>query len=1352
MLKLKFPLSLVLLAVWLVLVAPSAPLQADPPPAAPEYDEPDPDAPPSFDFDIVLQDDSNPGSIILLNSFTGDYIFCPGPGEGNAGLPQDEPAPNGARPNVGMDGGTSEASRSPSGSLSLTDHPTGQAPDAFQEGGSSPQEKAGKAADDYMEQKGVDPSSAAGQVVKPYVVGTTVVDDQWGAQRYGYDPAGRMIRVVDPTGNAAYRYQYDARENRTRVIDDSGGTTRYEYDSAGRLIRSTDPAGRTTTFRYEPNPQGTRIFAANPAGQTTRFQYDVAGRVTRVTDPAGQTTRFQYDARDNRVSVTDPAGNTTRFDYDAAGRATQRTYLDDDGKPSATVSFDPSSGRIDTISLFDLGDSTRTTTDMDGGTTRFSYDAAGRTIQLDQILQQLQNPPSEQGYLDAIDQGMEILYGGMRPLPSGSDSQPGATDLPPIGGPVGPLVVPQPGPSPLDEVIEQLQNPPSAEDYEKAIDEGMEILYGELIPLPTPGSPEGESTPYVPATGGGDGSGGGAGGGDGSGGGKGDQKEDSMEQRLQEAIDALQQGGSSGDLGGAIDQGMETLYGGLIPLPTPGQGAFTPGPDVHFQPTGPLPPTGHEPAHLQQRPAGPREIQTEIIQMDLTGSSPQIGPVRVQTSGPTQNFTHRSAGLVNVPGQAGWPMPFDVPMGGAGGKGGAGDDGGEGADEGGGEGTGGPHGGGFVSEGGRIFWNNPNTGPIEIPPPVPIGIGSAGSGGTGGAGDAGGDGTDEGGGAAEEPLLWSEPYYEGDPPAMDDPPIPWPIPEPASQGPDEPDAEGGAGADGGAGTDGGEGAGGGDIQRVLEGRARELGELEEMIKEFLDAWNSGPIEGLTGLGGGTGQNGDEPPIYSNLIPLPTPNEPEAPGGAGMDGGEGGDGSAGAKGYPEGFEDEEPFGDDETVYVADFYGRPRPSDAGMDGGEGGAGDAGGEGADEGGGETPPGGAGDDGGEGTNAGGGSRKSPPLEDKFYSGADGEVMNLIYGDDHVDPYFPDEPIPFDDPLGGAGDAGGDGADEGGGSTEPPPDSNQWWLFKWFDFINPFSWFDSKTSEEKESVIDKAKELDQETGKTGKKGQTGAGTIPIEMIQMDLTGSSSPLGPVRVRPSGPTQNFTHKDAPEGPYIQVDTEPPVIPQPYSRPEPFTPNSDLNPGADDTLLLFSRDLQVDQFLGSALQMPLPPTGEEFAAGGTLPDGSAEAGTQLARLDPQLDTSGTLDGLASGAGSGASLPGGTSPGTAAPAAGGGGDLAALHDNFHAIQQTQLNNFIADQANQLANNQAPLNTGHDFFHANHAVPIGGSTPDHDNLHNVLDPALANLQAQHDAAIAANQAQKDTDHADFHTQNGIP
>ncbi len=40
--------------------------------------------------------------------------------------------------------------------------------------------KAREVADRYMDEKGIPSASAAGQIIRPYVIGTTIVDDQWG--------------------------------------------------------------------------------------------------------------------------------------------------------------------------------------------------------------------------------------------------------------------------------------------------------------------------------------------------------------------------------------------------------------------------------------------------------------------------------------------------------------------------------------------------------------------------------------------------------------------------------------------------------------------------------------------------------------------------------------------------------------------------------------------------------------------------------------------------------------------------------------------------------------------------------------------------------------------------------------------------------------------------------------------------------------------------------------------------------------------------------------------------------------------------------------------------------------------
>ncbi len=222
-------------------------LRADPPPAAPEYSDTDSDTTPDPEagstnepfgnepapngeranspFDIILQDDSNAETVILINSFTGDYQFA-----------------------------------------------------------SPPKGKAQQAAEGYMGEKGVDPSSAAGQVVKPYVVGTT---------------------VVDPGGSSSYRYQYDA---------NGKPNSRTWLDADGK------PLGSVTFDPDRGKVESLSIFRYNPDGSprsSTQFEYDSQGGSRRTT--------------------TDPAGNTTREVYDAKGKLISSTQYSPDGSPLSST-------------------------------------------------------------------------------------------------------------------------------------------------------------------------------------------------------------------------------------------------------------------------------------------------------------------------------------------------------------------------------------------------------------------------------------------------------------------------------------------------------------------------------------------------------------------------------------------------------------------------------------------------------------------------------------------------------------------------------------------------------------------------------------------------------------------------------------------------------------------------------------------------------------------------------------------------------------------------------------------------------------------------------------------------------
>src|SRR5262245_47994435 len=63
------------------------------------------------------------------------------------------------------------------------------------------------------------------------------------------DPLGRPVAVREPDG-AASAYEFDDRGN-LAAISDRGSLTRFEYDSAGRLTRVVEPSGASCRYAYD---------------------------------------------------------------------------------------------------------------------------------------------------------------------------------------------------------------------------------------------------------------------------------------------------------------------------------------------------------------------------------------------------------------------------------------------------------------------------------------------------------------------------------------------------------------------------------------------------------------------------------------------------------------------------------------------------------------------------------------------------------------------------------------------------------------------------------------------------------------------------------------------------------------------------------------------------------------------------------------------------------------------------------------------------------------------------------------------------------------------------------------------
>lgn len=138
-----------------------------------------------------------------------------------------------------------------------------------------------------------------------------------GTTTLEYDPDGRLVRRVLPSGDVEYR-EYDAAGRIVRRNLPGGAVSRYRYDKASRLVWSQDAVSGTRRFAYDAAGQLIRV--TNGLGGVTDFEYDDRGRLITIVDPLGNTTRRTYTQLNQVSSITDAAGQVTEARYDAAGR------------------------------------------------------------------------------------------------------------------------------------------------------------------------------------------------------------------------------------------------------------------------------------------------------------------------------------------------------------------------------------------------------------------------------------------------------------------------------------------------------------------------------------------------------------------------------------------------------------------------------------------------------------------------------------------------------------------------------------------------------------------------------------------------------------------------------------------------------------------------------------------------------------------------------------------------------------------------------------------------------------------------------------------------------------------------
>ncbi|MDJ0344659.1 RHS repeat-associated core domain-containing protein [Streptomyces sp. H10-C2] len=196
---------------------------------------------------------------------------------------------------------------------------------------------------------------------------------------YTYDQLGDVAQVTGADGVKTHAL-YDSNGEKLSVTDGTGATTQATYDYLGRQLTSTalerfpSTGTLTSTRSYAVttgNPYGAFLSSStSPGGVTSSYGYNRAGETTASTDGAGNTTQFTYDFQGNRQKTILPDGTWSQTDYDASSR------------PTSSKQYDATSTLLtQTSQIYDGVGNVLASTDANGHTNQFIYDAAGTITQ-----------------------------------------------------------------------------------------------------------------------------------------------------------------------------------------------------------------------------------------------------------------------------------------------------------------------------------------------------------------------------------------------------------------------------------------------------------------------------------------------------------------------------------------------------------------------------------------------------------------------------------------------------------------------------------------------------------------------------------------------------------------------------------------------------------------------------------------------------------------------------------------------------------------------------------------------------------------------------------------------------------
>ncbi|WP_028595045.1 RHS repeat-associated core domain-containing protein [Paenibacillus assamensis] len=206
---------------------------------------------------------------------------------------------------------------------------------------------------------------------------------------YGYDVAGKLAQITDPSGRQLilnhndkgkvissmlegkkFEYGYDASSKLIYVDEHMDASkisrTQFEYDNGNRIKAVIDPNGRRTDFTYDENnsllkiqePSVDASGADSPNRPGTNYDYQLDKGIAVITDPLGNATTYHMNSNYVVTKVIDADGNTFT------------TVVDENFNP--TDSTDAKNGLLKRT--YDNKGNVLTVKDEEGNLTTYLYD------------------------------------------------------------------------------------------------------------------------------------------------------------------------------------------------------------------------------------------------------------------------------------------------------------------------------------------------------------------------------------------------------------------------------------------------------------------------------------------------------------------------------------------------------------------------------------------------------------------------------------------------------------------------------------------------------------------------------------------------------------------------------------------------------------------------------------------------------------------------------------------------------------------------------------------------------------------------------------------------------------------